>query len=204
MESFDDPWVARLPRWFGEMNRELWVLDVTSDLGVPVMAAISRRVDKPSEDVVLGFGAHFDARIALRHALAELGQQLLPASTDTRVQADPHLLAWWATVTTSNQPHLLPAAGERSRTVADYGRPRSEDPGLDHICALARDAGLDPLVADLTRPDIGMPVVKVVVPGLRHLWPRFAPGRLFDVPVRLGRLDQPMAYERMNQVPLYT
>src|SRR5690606_30411941 len=30
---------------------------------------------------------------------------------------------------------------------------------------------------------IGMPAVKVIVPGLRHFWARFAPGRLYDVPV---------------------
>jgi ribosomal protein S12 methylthiotransferase accessory factor len=48
-----------------------------------------------------------------------------------------------------------------------------------------------------------MPVVKVVVPGLRHFWPRFAPGRLFDVPVRLGRLPRPTAYADLNPIPLY-
>jgi oxazoline/thiazoline synthase len=38
-------------------------------------------------------------------------------------------------------------------------------------------------------------VVKVVVPGLRSFWARFAPGRLYDVPVRLGRLPSPTTYE---------
>jgi ribosomal protein S12 methylthiotransferase accessory factor len=56
---------------------------------------------------------------------------------------------------------------------------------------------------DQTRPDINMPVVKVVVPGLRHFWPRFAPGRLYDVPVRLGRLAEPTAYEDLNPIPVY-
>jgi ribosomal protein S12 methylthiotransferase accessory factor len=106
-------------------------------------------------------------------------------------------------VTTGNQPHLLPAPYEKPRTAGDYARPRGEDPGLDLVCARARDANLEPLVVDLTRPDIGMPVAKVVVPGLRHIWPRFAPGRLFDIPVRLGRLEQPTAYERLNPVPLH-
>jgi oxazoline/thiazoline synthase len=30
----------------------------------------------------------------------------------------------------------------------------------------------------------------VLVPGLRHFYRRFAPGRLYDVPVRLGLLDR--------------
>ena len=39
-------------------------------------------------------------------------------------------------------------------------------------------------------PEIGLPVVKVIVPGLRHFWARFAPGRLYDVPVKLGWLPR--------------
>jgi len=39
------------------------------------------------------------------------------------------------------------------------------------------------LVLDQTRPDIALPVVKVIVPGLRHFWPRFGPGRLYEIPV---------------------
>ena len=31
-------------------------------------------------------------------------------------------------------------------------------------------AGLDFLVLDQTRPDVGVPVVRVIVPGLRHFY----------------------------------
>ena len=33
------------------------------------------------------------------------------------------------------------------------------------------------LVLDQSRADVGMPVVKVVVSGLRHFWARYALGR---------------------------
>ncbi len=56
---------------------------------------------------------------------------------------------------------------------------------------------------DQTRPDIGIPVVRVVVPGLRHFWARFAPGRLYDVPVALGRLAKATRYENLNPIPLF-
>jgi len=58
------------------------------------------------------------------------------------------------------------------------------------------------LVLDQTRPDIGMPVVRVIVPGLRHFWPRFAPGRLYDVPVRMGHRDRPLAESDLNPAPV--
>jgi ribosomal protein S12 methylthiotransferase accessory factor len=63
---------------------------------------------------------------------------------------------------------------------------------------LARRAGLDFLVLDQTRPDIEVPVARVIVPGLRHFYRRFAPGRLFDVPVKLGWRDQPLPENELN------
>ncbi|HEX8007659.1 MAG TPA: YcaO-like family protein, partial [Trebonia sp.] len=207
LDSFGDPWLAGFPDLLARLGRQVWVLDVTSDLGIPVMAAVSRRTDKPAEDLMFGFGAHFDPRIAVRRALTELGQ-LLPAVTDARADgtgyrvSEPHLMSWWTTATGRNQPYLLPQPVE-PRTAASYGYQPVQSIDLDPIRAIARRAGLDILVLDQTRPDIGMPVVKVLVPGLRHFWPRFAPGRLYDVPVQLGRLAEPTAYQDLNPTPLF-
>ncbi len=207
LDSFGDPWLAGFPELLARLRRQVWVLDLTSDLGIPVMAAVSRRTDKSAEDLMFGFGAHFDPRIAVRRALTELGQ-LLPAVTGARADgtgyrlSEPHLMSWWTTATSRNQPHLLPQPAE-PRTAASYGYQPGRGIDLDPIRAIARRAGLDVLVLDQTRPDIGMPVVKVLVPGLRHFWPRFAPGRLYDVPVRLGRLAEPTAYQDLNPMPLF-
>ena len=56
---------------------------------------------------------------------------------------------------------------------------------------------------DQTRPDIGMPVAKTIVPGMRHFWARFAPGRLYDVPVAEGWLKQPVAEPDLNPVAVF-
>ena len=63
---------------------------------------------------------------------------------------------------------------------------------------LAKREGLDFLVLDQTRPDIEVPVVRVVVPGLRHFYRRFGPGRLYDVPVKLGWRDRPLPESELN------
>ena len=34
----------------------------------------------------------------------------------------------------------------------------------------ARERGLEVLVLDQARGDVGLPVVKVIIPGLRHFW----------------------------------
>jgi bacteriocin biosynthesis cyclodehydratase domain-containing protein len=208
LDSFDDPWVSRLPEIYGRLGREVWALDVTSDLGIPAVAAVSRRTDKGSEDIVLGFGAHADPHIALRRALTELSQSLsavVEARADGRgyrVQ-EPHLMSWWTGATVANQPYLRPDPGQAPRTAASYRYTPSGKLDISEICTVIGNIGLDMLILDQTRPDINMPVVKVVVPGLRHFWPRFAPGRLFEVPVRLGRLAEETAYDRLNPIPLY-
>ena len=66
---------------------------------------------------------------------------------------------------------------------------------------LAARVGLETLVLDLTRPDVGLHVAKVTVPGLRHFWPRFGPGRLYDIPVKLGWLSRPLTEAQLNPVP---
>ncbi|MEV4565107.1 TOMM precursor leader peptide-binding protein [Nonomuraea sp. NPDC049419] len=208
--SFDDPFISGVFDGHAGIGRALWLLDLTSDLGVPVVAAISRRTDKPAQDIMLGFGAHFDVRIAVRRALTELGQMLC-AVADARPDgtgyalADTHLVTWWREATTANQPYLLPDPGQAPRRLADYGD--AGHGGLETdvaaMHAIAERHGLDVLVLDQTRPDIGMPVVKVTVPGLRHFWARFAPGRLYDVPVRLGRLRRATAYHDLNPIPLF-
>jgi ribosomal protein S12 methylthiotransferase accessory factor YcaO len=63
---------------------------------------------------------------------------------------------------------------------------------------LAKREGLDFLVLDQTRPDIEVPVVRVIVPGLRHFYRRFAPGRLYDVPVKLGLRNEPLSENELN------
>jgi len=51
---------------------------------------------------------------------------------------------------------------------------------------------------DQTRPDIGLRVVKVFVPGMRHFWARFGPGRLYDVPVAMGWVERPLTEDQLN------
>ncbi|MEV4193254.1 YcaO-like family protein, partial [Streptomyces toxytricini] len=137
--------------------------------------------------------------------------QLLPAVRDARPDGtgygitDPEPLSWWRNATAANQPYLVADPAAAPRTPADWPVVRTADL-LDDVRAiteLVRRKGMDLLVLDQTRPDLGIPVTKAVVPGLRHFWPRFAPGRLFDVPVELGRLAEPTPYDQLNPIPLF-
>ena len=193
---------------FAQMGREIWVLDVTTDLGIPTFAAVTCTAGAPRGQVLLGFGAHLNARIALSRALTELTQSL-PASQSAASSSmlnDPRAAAldWWATATVEDHSYLAPSPDAPPRTPADY--PWAGDDLLDaiqHCIETARARGLETLVLDQTRPDVGLAVVKVFVPGLRHFWPRFAKGRLYDVPVHLGWRTHALAESELNSSPIY-
>ncbi|HKN95655.1 MAG TPA: YcaO-like family protein, partial [Pseudonocardiaceae bacterium] len=209
LAAFADPWIAQLCDVYAGLGREVWVLDVTSDLGVPAMVAVTRRVGAPTEDVMFGFGADLDPSIALRRALTELNQ-LMPALVESGPNGryactDTDAVHWWRTATVANQPYLAPDPDVPARTPADYGYTPSRDITADITAVERRLAaqGMEVLVLDQTRPDVGLPVVKVVVPGLRHFWARLGPGRLYDVPVRIGRQAAPTRYEDLNPVPMF-
>ncbi|MFD7501208.1 TOMM precursor leader peptide-binding protein [Streptomyces sp. NPDC059850] len=205
LDGLDDPWLAELRRAHGGLRREVWALDLTTDFGIPVVAALSRRTDKPAEDITLGFGAHFDRHTALCHAFAELNQ-MLPAVVEARADgggygaADPEALRWFRTATIANQPYLTP--GPDAAPPPAMAAPPDGD-ALAAVRGAVRARGMELLVLDQTRPDVGLPVAKVLVPGLRPHWPRFAPGRLYDVPVALGRLRRATPYRALNPIPLF-
>jgi hypothetical protein len=118
---------------------------------------------------------------------------------------DPDAVRWLREATVARQPYLLPDPARPALGPADYGYAYTADLLADVRLVQERleRAGLEVFVLDQTRPDIGLPVVKVIVPGMRHFWARFAPGRLYDVPVRLGRLAEPTAYEDLNPMPIF-
>jgi ribosomal protein S12 methylthiotransferase accessory factor len=118
---------------------------------------------------------------------------------------DGEIARWWATATVDNQPYLVPDPGAPSRGPRHWPEVANDDLAvdLDHARAIVEAIGLEMLVLDQTRPDIGLPVAKVIVPGLRHFWARFGPGRLYDVPVDLGWADRPTAEEDLNPIPVF-
>lgn len=211
LDAFGDPYIDRMREVYAGLHREIWALDLTSDLGVPVVGAFSRRTDKPAEDVLIAFGAHLDPHIALTRALTEMNQFLAPVAghgpdgTVTYAGADHEQKAWWTTATVANQPYLLPDPAAPVTGPGRWPTLAGDDLGADLALAqrLVEEQGMEMLVLDHTRPDVGLPVAKVIVPGMRHFWARFAPGRLYDVPLRLGWLDTPTPETELNPIPIF-
>jgi ribosomal protein S12 methylthiotransferase accessory factor len=150
--------------------------DVTTDVGIPAAVAIA---ENSAGEWVLGSAAHLNARSAFRNAVRELLLLL-----DSRRRPAPR----------PRPPSTAPAPLLPVHAVPDAGDIREL---VDYCCAALARAGHEVIVFDLTRSDMNFSVVRVVAPGLRHPEPRFAPGRLYDVPVRLGWRNRPAREEQM-------
>ena len=198
LDHFNDSYVRDLRSQLGETGRRLWVLDVTSDLGIPTYVAILHWMQNGQENIEFGSGAHFDPRIAMLRTLTELNQflsiGLMGGGTGEKSSLDGitplHLEQYPFLIPNRREP---PGSG-LSTVPLDNTRKQ-----VDACVDIARRAGLDFLVLDQTRPDVEVPVVRVVAPGLRHFYRRFAPGRLYDVPVKLGWLDRPRTEDELTQ-----
>jgi oxazoline/thiazoline synthase len=206
LESVDDAFVSGLMRHYRRLRRDLWVLDVTSDIGVPTFAAISRRVDKAEQDIIYGFGAHLEPRIALGRALTELSQSLEAVPTAIGPEANrtyrggADAVRWWRTVRTSEASYLMSHPKAETRRLSDFKNLASDDLRQDIVTCkkLLAKQDIEILVLDQTRPDVDFPVVRVVAPGLRHFWARFGVGRLYEVPLREGWLSRPRREKELN------
>jgi oxazoline/thiazoline synthase len=203
LESFQDPYLAELSAYYQERGREFWVLDLTVDLGIPVFAAISRCI-QGKEIIVAGYGAHLDPNIALMRAVTEMNQFLSRVEIQYPDRLEAGLDQWLTNADLENQPYLAPDIQATPKVYSDYPQCWSDDLRQDilNCVAIAKSQNLETLVLDQTRPDIGLNVVKVIVPGLRHFLPRLAPGRLYDVPVKMGWLTASLAEEQMNPMPM--
>jgi oxazoline/thiazoline synthase len=204
LDKIDDSYVRDLRTELAARGRSLWALDITSDLGIPVIAAVAHWTENGREHIEMAAGAHFDPRIATLRATTELNQFMAIEQMPTR---------WGDTIDKSETDYGSDPLPLRKHT---YLRPhgkvsfgRRQFKGFVELdrrgqvltCVkLAKKFGLDLLVLDQTRPDIETPVVRVIAPGLRHFHRRFGPGRLYDVPVKLGLRKRPIREGDLNSL----
>jgi ribosomal protein S12 methylthiotransferase accessory factor len=219
LDACGDERIAALRAWLREeADRDVWALELTNDLGVPTVAALSARrsLHEPTgSQICFGFGAAPTHHAALSGALAEMVQAIpslpLPWCENRFLYREPVALRWWQTVRVESAPYLVPS-GEATRSPArslppppEAGAPNGDgwkELRLALLAALA-EAGLEALLLPQHQEAAPAHVVRVVVPGMRIFWPRFAPGRLYDVPPRLGWLAHAPPEAELNPWPIF-
>lgn len=202
LDKIGDSYIRDLRAGFAAMDRDVWALDITNDLGIPAVVAVAHWKEGDAEFVEVAAGAHFDPRVAALRAMTELNQFITidrakggsPAPMEGEESGDPLPLR--------KHPYMKPkgkASFARS-PFKNFAALDRREQVLACVKHMARK-GFDFLVLDQTRPDVEAPVVRVIVPGLRHFYRRFGPGRLYDVPVALGYRKRPTRERDLN--PLF-
>ena len=182
--SVDDPLCAKVLGLFEAADVAVGIWETTSDVGVAAFfctivdrAARSWRQLHPSS----GAGCHPDRSIALLRALTEAAQSRLTMISGTR---DDQPRAEYRTRQDVDALDRLRREIEdgpcrrRFGDVPTFEADRFED-DLAWLLDRCRRTGLGTVVAvDLTKPEIGIPVFRVVVPGLEppHEVPGYVPG----------------------------
>ena len=212
LDSFNEPYCHRLQQYYQELGRDLWVLDITSDLEIPTFAAVSSRQDDTVEDIILGYGTHFDPKIALSRALTELNQ-ILPsvfsAKADGTTQypqyADPLAVEWWTIATLADNPYLVPDSKVTPKKYGEYAQLASDDllEDVQQCQRIVEKKNMELLVLDQTRADVGLRVAKVIVPGMRHMWRRLGRGRLYNAPVNTKYFKEALSEDELNRFPMW-
>ncbi|BAT61471.1 YcaO-like family protein [Variibacter gotjawalensis] len=158
-------------------GRKTWLLDISSDIAIPVVAALA--CDAEQRNLAVGIAARCTFEAAGTAALVELCQMELGLQL-ARLKADRR-----GPLTDDDERHLargrINVASEARLNGVAQCNMRSAVPGLDelaHIITALDAQHIEATIVDLTRPDIGVPTVKTIAPRLQPLPSGFLTPRL--------------------------
>jgi ribosomal protein S12 methylthiotransferase accessory factor len=188
LRALDAAGAGDLRGWLDGRVRRSWLLELTNDLGIPVVAALSSGPD--GSGIAYGFAAGRalpDAALAatLEMLQSEISLDLAARRAARRGQAEGpagRFLLWSRAADVRRLPFLLPDSAQPAAPCRE-----GEPAGL-----IAAGLGAPALIVDLDRPGDARPVVRAFAPGLRPWRPRFGRGRLESVPRRLGWAAAPV------------
>lgn len=170
------PPVARLARRFRDAGVELRVKDITSDIGIAtVFVTLVEEAGIGEPLAHFGLGTHPDARVALVRALTEVAQCRVVDIHAVREdlggsgESDRPFPAHTRRVERVRRESWYHRASQERVSWRDLPHYEHADV-LDDVRLLLRRLqaiGLGSAVAvDLTHPELGLPVVRLLVPGL--------------------------------------
>jgi len=172
ISAIENQTILSLLSRFRDAGVEITLRDISSNIGLPTVAAVADDVTLRDPTLLcIGMGTHAVPEIAVLRALTEAAQsratQIHGAREDTQ---DSHMKRQIGYDRTKRLNRKWFENGE-TISLAEMYAFRSDD-FLDDITYTLKQlevAGISHvLVTDLTRPEIGIPVVRVIAPGLEH------------------------------------
>jgi YcaO-like protein with predicted kinase domain len=171
LRTVDDPGCLEALGRLDRVGMSVSVWDITSDVGVPAFTCRIAEVSQPpavSAYDAEGMGCHPARNVALLRALTEAAQSRLGHISGAR--DDPS--GWEHAYGMDEEAPPEPAPDPDGEAARDFSAipvfdGDSFDADVAWELARLRSAGISEVVAvDLTHEDFGIPVVRVVVPGL--------------------------------------
>ena len=143
----DDPKISEIQEKYDEYGLTIQVLDLTTEFGIPVYRAFVE-VDG---NIISGSGAHLDGKVALNRAICELAPKCF--MWKEQYQGFENI----SKPVNSNQMDY--------QELPDYST-GSVTGDLSKVEEVLTANNFSPVYVDLTRSDVEIPVVRVIVPGL--------------------------------------
>jgi ribosomal protein S12 methylthiotransferase accessory factor len=171
LPSKDDRLIQQMLEKFSSNGIDVRLKDLTSDIGLPTFAAAADDVRLQDPALLsLGMGTHLNPKITVIRALTEVAQsrltQIHGAREDT-VRGKATRQLGYERLKRMNQMWF--ADSVKAKELADYQSFDTPDlyDDLQVILACLTKRGFKRVIAvDLTREELGIPVVKMIVPGL--------------------------------------
>ncbi|MAC47122.1 MAG: bacteriocin biosynthesis protein [Oceanospirillum sp.] len=190
LECLDPDYLAPINKTLS-VDHDYWLLDLSHDIGVPVIAAVGK--NKQTGGISFGFGCHLQKELAAQRALTELCQ-LLPIRNQNgapfefdAIEVGDYL---FPTEGAQCPDNLLQASGNIKQDV-------------ELIVQRLKSLNFETLVLNYSREPLPVKTAKVFVPGLCHIWPQLANERLYHAPVQLGWLAQANNEQTIHAQALY-
>ena len=172
LDSVDDPTCIEVLERLRSAGVAVAVWEVTSDIGLPVFLATIVEANQPAGRSMIaasGSGCHPRRGIALSRALTEAIQGRLTFIAGSRDDCFPSSYSVRSNFYSINR---MIAQVESARPVRRYAQAPSfefeylEEDVTHELTRIASAGFTEILAVDLTKPYFGIPVVKVIVPGL--------------------------------------
>ena len=162
---------GRLLERFSDAGAEISLKDLTSDIGITTIGAAADDVrTKDPEMLTIGVGTHLDPEIAAVRALTEVAQSRTSHRHGLKVNAELRestLKLGYDRIKALNPMWYRPSSDSvRLTEMESRSTPYVLD-DIEIVLGALMDAGFDSVIAvDFTRPELGVPTVRMIVPGL--------------------------------------
>lgn len=206
--TINDQYIRKLVNFHVREGRVFRLIDITSDLKVPTFVAISH--EKSGDEIYFGTSSYPNPCVAIAKCIHELNQMMVHRtenrdfSSGMIAPSQKDFARWVLNENLRDHPHLT-SIYKKSFSEMDYPSIELEDfrDLIESLINILRGKNLSPYWLNMSHVDINFFTVRAIIPGLRHFWRRLGPGRLYNVPVEQGLLDQCKPESSMNPTPYF-